>query len=528
MSDDPDLLIARYLDGQASVEEVQQLDDAIRDDPALRQRFVAQAGLFGLLSEGLRGGAIAPLAASGPSAGRGAGPRSRAAAGPRSSARPWPRRAAVATGVLALVVALFWATRSPPIESVATGAQLVAWHGAATLRRGEAAQPLVAGLALVVGDRLDTGVTGRIELAWPDGSHATIASSSLAALSAPAGAPTLTLERGRVEVEVAQRLAAPALAIVVGEWRIVHLGTVFTVATGDGPRVQVREGSVAIHATNPTNPTSAPTLIVRAGQVAAPDVAGRPHLRWDQPVLAYATPAHPFAANSPWNAPISPGAARTAFSTVALTTLPWTTTASRIRIVTGAESRIDVVLAAPGKPPGRATSVPGFDPDLVAAADFLVVLDPDGRRAWELYEAKLVDQRVTAQRMEVVDLRNAGTTGSIQPAGYPAYAGLIQGDELQTGIHHALSLFMTEAMLSATGVRLGDRLALPEDFVVPTGTGTQEIEPEVVSALRRHGALVVGVALKPQVGVDSRLPPEVHARVAASVQRLAPHLQRVR
>lgn len=523
MSEDPDLLITRYLDGQADADEVHQLDQAIRRDAALRQRFVAQASLMGLLGEGLRGGAVALPAAAAPAVVRSAGPSRHPVAGPRSVARPWPRRASLVAGVLALVVAVWWATRPAAVAVVASGAQLIAWDGAATVRRGEVAQPLTTGMVLGVGDRLDAGVDGRLDLVWPDGSRTGITAASLAVLTAPAAAPVLTLERGRVEVEVINHRSAPPLAIVVGDWRIVHLGTVFSVSTGDGPRVQVRDGSVAIHS---TNAPATPTLTVRAGQAAAPDVAGRPRLQWDLPVLTYATAAHPFAANSPWNTPIPLGTARTAFSAAALTTVPWTTTASRILIVTGVEPRIEVVLGAPGRPLGRVPSVPGLEAARVAATDFLVVLDPDGRRVWELYEARLGEQRVTAQRMEAVELGSAGTTGIILPAGYPAYAGLVQGDELRTGIHHALALFMTESMLSAAGVRLGDRLALPEEFVVPTGAPA--VAPEVVSALRRHGAIVVGVALKPQVGVDSRLPVEVHAQVAASLERLVPYLQRVR
>jgi len=529
VSDDLDLLIARYLDGQTSAEEVQALEGAIRSDPALRQRFVAQAGLFGLLSEGLRGGAVAPSSAKGGKPvdrgvgsarrNRGAGPRS--AARPRSVARPWPRRVGLAAGVLALVVALLWVTRPSPVVVVASGAQLVAWQGAATVRRGEVAQTLAVGLALAVGDRLDSGADGHIELGWPDGSRTGITAASVAVITAPAGAPALTLERGRVEVEVARSLAAPPLAIVVGDWRIVHLGTVFTVSTGDGPRVQVREGSVAIHT---ASAPAAPALTVRAGQAAAPDASGRPRLRWDLPALSYTTPAQPFASNSPWNMPIPPGATRTAFPATSLTSVPWRTTAGRIQVVAGSEPRMELVLQGAGTPPGRLPGISGP----IAPADFLVVLDPDGRRAWELYGAKLVQQRITAQRMVAVDLTGPGTAGIIPPAGYPAYAGLIQGDELRTGIHHALSLFLTQAMLSAADLHLGDRLALPEDFLAPTGAGSQDIEPEVVAALRRHGAIIVGPALRPQAGVDSRLSEAVHARVASSLQRLAPHLQRVR
>jgi hypothetical protein len=188
----------------------------------------------------------------------------------------------------------------------------------------------------------------------------------------------------------------------------------------------------------------------------------------------------------------------------------------------------EVVLPGSGERLGRIAGVPVEIDAKRFITDFMVVLDPGGRQSWELYNPKRSEQRITAQRLMAVDLTGPGVAGIIPGAGYPAYAGLIQGDELRTGIYHALALYLTQPMLTATGLRPGNRVALPEDFILPAGAGGPAAEPELIAALRRHGAIIVGPASKPHVGVDSRLPAAVHARVAAAFQGLAPYLQRVR
>jgi hypothetical protein len=517
MSSDPDLLITRYLDGVATAEEVGELNEAIRADPGFRERFVAQAALIGLLSEGLRGGAVtAPRARIRP-------PPRRRGDRPRSATRPWQGRIGLGIGVMTIAAIVgFWATRPSPVTAAPAVAQIVAWKGAAAVRRAGAEQALSMDMAVVSGDRLDTGADGGIELAWPDGSHTTFAATSRGSIAAPAGVPLLMLEHGTVEVAVDQHLTAPPLAIMAGDWRIEHLGTLFTVSIDGGARVQVREGRVAVHA------PGTPPLTVYAGQVAAQEPGGRPALRWDLPAVAYGTVAQPFAANSLWNTPIPPGTELSPFPTAALTSMPWVTTATRVLVIPGSEPRIEVTRDGPGEPLGR---IPGIPADMDAKrfiTDFVVVLDPDGRRVWELYATKRLEQRLTAQRVMAVDLGGPGVAGIIPGAGYPAYAGLVQGDELRTGIYHAIAIYLTQPMLTATGLRPGNRVALPEDFIVPAAAGGPATEPELVAALRRHGAIIVGPASKPHVGVDSRLPAAVHARVAAAFQSLAPYLQRVR
>lgn len=523
MSTDRDVLIARYLDGLTAPEEVGQLDAEIRSDPDFRRAFVAQAALFGLLREGLQGGAVQTLdAASKPELQRGARPAQRREQRPRAASRPWPRRVGIALGALAIAIGVgIWATRPPPVAVVPAGGQLLAWQGGATLRRGEAHLPPGAGLSLAVGDRLETGSDGRIEIGWADGSHTRLTAFAAAEITAPAGVPALALKRGSVEVEIAKRQPeASPLAIVVDDWRIVHLGTVFTVTAGNEARVQVREGSVAIHA------ASAAPVTVRAGQVAARNQRGAPQLRWDRPELPFATAAQPFAANSPWNTAIPLGSTRTPIRAGVLDATPWTTTSTRVLVVVGGPREVDVMLKGRATVLGRIPGIPDSAAALIATTDFLVVVGPLGRQIWEIYGLSSADQRLSADRLAKPELGGGGTTGGILATGYPAFAGLVQGDELRNGIHHALAIHLPPAALTGADLRAGDRLALADDFVAETAGGPA-IDAELITALRRHGAIVVGAANAAQVGVDSRLPAALHERVSSAMRRLAKHLQRV-
>jgi hypothetical protein len=525
MTYDRDVLITRYLDGLAAPDEVDRLDEEIRNDPDFRHAFVAQAALFGLLKEGLQGGAVqTPVVIDGPQRQRRAGPAAGRGQQSRAAWRPWSRRVGFALGTLVLAIGVgVWAIRPPRVPVVPSGGQLVAWQGGATLRRGEGQLPPGIGLPLAVGDRLETGVDGRIEISWADGSHTRLTVSAAAEVTASAGASELALRRGSVEVETAKRQPGiPPLAIVVDDWRIIHLGTVFTVSAGNETRVLVREGSVAIHA------ASAPPVTVRAGQVASRDQRGAPDLRWDRPELPFATAAQPFAANSLWNTPIPLGRARTPIPAGVLDATPWITTSTRITVVSGDPREVDVMAKGQDTILGRSPGIPDSAAAQIATTDFTVVVGPAGRQVWELYGASVADRRLRADRLVKPDLSGSGTTNGILATGFPAFAGMVQGDELRNGIHHAVAIHLPPAMLSAADLQAGDRLALAEDFVASAAEGGPAIAAELITALRRHGAIVVGAANTPQIGVDSRLPAELHGRVASAIQRLAPHLQRVR
>lgn len=504
MSDDVDVLITRYLDGVAEDNEVVRLEHSLHADPALRQRFVAQAALLGLLAETLRGDAILPSMSKTAVHGH---KRTRTSA--RSASRPWPRAFLVGALVALMAGVTLWFTHSP--DGPPSAARMVVWDGDASLLRHGARRPLISGQTLVIGDRLDAGTDGSIDLAWTDGSRTRLTTGTRVEITDVA---EIRLDQGDTEVRVQSdgRASGPTLAVRVGDWRIIHLGTTFTVSTKDA-RLRVHEGRVAVHRHGQT------AVTVLAGQAADVDAGGHPHLRWDLPAIPYGVAAAPFSSTSRWNAPIGIGTPRKPFPAASLGQT-WSTTAQRVMTVVGTTRVMDVRRRDGGDVLDRIPGLPaGVDP---AGIDFLVILSPRRDRAWEVYGGTLATGHLNATALMSVDLAGDGMVGML-PSGLPACAGLIQGDEPAHGIHHALSISLPPATLTATGLRIGDHVALAEE--VPL-----EDDPVVKTlgeALRRHGAIVVGSTHQLQLGVDSRLSATIHQDLAAAMTRIAPRLQHI-
>jgi hypothetical protein len=227
----------------------------------------------------------------------------------------------------------------------------------------------------------------------------------------------------------------------------------------------------------------------------------------------------PFAADSPWNTPIGPGALLEPVDgprTIAVRNadVPAVVNAGRYSMPVHRALESDPMLSVFDR--GRGGAVVTFRaPTGAVPADgedrHLVIIDPTGRWADEMWA---VDGTLESQQVEVgyhvrTDLAGAGIDGGVRAYGGSALGGLIRSWELEFGeIGHVLALALTNDQLVTGPVWPATREDgdAPSSYrgVIPMGTAVV-LDPSVdiatlglsrggtilARALQHHGAFVV-------------------------------------
>jgi hypothetical protein len=224
---------------------------------------------------------------------------------------------------------------------------------------------------------------------------------------------------------------------------------------------------------------------------------------------------HPFAATSPWNAPISAGTtfesrtgARTSSFMIAKPVINRGSWSIAVRQAKTTDPQVTLQAVRNGKTfqirvPAAADATGGLD-------RHLTIIQPDGYTAYDMYKFERISPtQVRAAYVVVTDLRGTGTHGGTRAAATPAVAGLIRTHELNSGnIPHALAVAVPDEALKSGPVGIatrqdanaataysgnlpmGTRLAIPANVNIDT----LNLSPEgraLAKALQTHGAYVV-------------------------------------
>jgi len=228
-------LIAAYLDGDATEEQIAELHRAVLSSDDYRLRFQEDSRLHVLMREALveevemqAFGQPLPQPIRAGILGR--------------SLNRW---AAVAA-VIAIAAGLtgVWIYQSDDFEEPALGICLdVSDSGKVEIERGGERFEALAEFVLRAGDRVTCDAHARAMLRLTDGSILSMEPGSKLALIS--GGPQVELEQGEVLFEIAARDAgAPAFEVRTGQSTVAVMGTVFTLEADDHTRLKVYEGSV--------------------------------------------------------------------------------------------------------------------------------------------------------------------------------------------------------------------------------------------------------------------------------------------
>ncbi len=228
-------LVACYLSGEASEEQIAELHQAVFSSDEYRQRFQADSRLHVLMREVLveevEMQAFDQTAA------------------PTPRVAPWrrPGRWAAATAMIAIaatILAGLWLYHGDDVPEIALGTCLnVSDSGKVEIQRGD--KQLTAGpeSALQAGDRVICDAHGRAMLRLSDGSILSMEPGSILALISDR--PEVELKRGEVLFEIAARDADdPAFEVRTGQSTVAVMGTVFTLEADDHTKLKVYEGRV--------------------------------------------------------------------------------------------------------------------------------------------------------------------------------------------------------------------------------------------------------------------------------------------
>jgi ferric-dicitrate binding protein FerR (iron transport regulator) len=252
-----DILLARYLDGTASPEELAELDRRLINDPATARQLLGAAGDDLAIRR-----ALSAKAAALPSA------VDVSTAAPRPVRRGWfigPRVAwAAAAAVMLLAGSWYVATRSsepaptlvvdpstaksvdPSPVRVAT---LTSVGTGVTVERNGRTEVIPAGGVLTASDRIRTGATDGTQFAFADdGTSVRVQPSSTVGVSLEAaGGKRLDLAAGAVTCDVARQQPGKPLVVQASSAQVVVVGTKFTVRTaGQLSQIEVEHGTVRV------------------------------------------------------------------------------------------------------------------------------------------------------------------------------------------------------------------------------------------------------------------------------------------
>jgi hypothetical protein len=293
MNDDV-LLVDRWLDGDLSEAERNELASRVRDDAAFRARFAEEARLQVLIA-GLLGGtedarALQRRVADALASGNGesglrlvaaVAARAAIAAPPAASAAgragPVPRptrrlpRVRASRRLLALALAACLAiciggawladrcgafAPRPPTLDRCVGEVFIAY---AKVGLGP---PAAAGASLSPGDAVVTGPHGMAKVRFPDGSVMSLSANTSLVFDGDRPAKRLQLERGELHATVAKQKPGRPMVIATAAARITVIGTRFVLAADGGTRLEVEEGRVVLAAVD-----AADGIDIAAGEI---------------------------------------------------------------------------------------------------------------------------------------------------------------------------------------------------------------------------------------------------------------------
>ncbi|MBA2481892.1 MAG: FecR domain-containing protein [Planctomycetes bacterium] len=249
---DIDGLLQRWRDDVLQPDERDRLLELLRQE-AVRSEAVDALRFDGALREAL---ALDSANARAPEIG----------ADTRRLERQRPRRGlwtprtwlAAAACLCALIGGAVWSHSAP-----GAWARIAASESAQMIRAGHPA-------AASVGDVLHPGdaVIGPATIVFGDGTRMILAAATEAICEDASGAKRITLERGRLDAEVARQPAGAVLSVETRDARATVIGTRFTIAVVDGrTRLSVAEGTVSFHDRARRSDT-----LVHAGSEASTDV----------------------------------------------------------------------------------------------------------------------------------------------------------------------------------------------------------------------------------------------------------------
>ncbi|MBM3889111.1 MAG: FecR domain-containing protein [Verrucomicrobia bacterium] len=595
-------LLEAYVDGRLTAQDAAELERLLLASESARRQFWEETALHGLTLEAAQLKWSAPPAVA---------PRSRQSVAEilgalfRPCWRPaWAGGLAVAVALVVVALSLWLPRRDvaptafarlvdvrEPVM-VSRGDGELQGSENLELRPGDFIHVANGAATVVLADRTRLELLARTELrigdeprggdlVWSPGF------SRSGARPGKAGTPNpeLLLVTGRLAARVAKRPADRPLTIRTPLAVARVIGTEFTLdAAPRATRIEVSEGLVKMaHA-------SVDSAVEVAGGEFAVAMPGSELLAGLQAPLpvertskSVPPPAadgdrdytrHPFAANSPWNRRIGPGAAYADVQSPALDL------ARHGAVVLPASHDRPVVIARPGDPQGRI--VGRYEEKMFATAPIPVSAFHDsphgdwfngtliiaGRAvAYELFGARRRDGDIEVSLCVANDLRGAGVPPSACGqtfSGLPLVAGLMRAGELERGIPHALAAAALHAglsrrgpdgqpfvwparhmpielkkieMLGATGnVCYGTLLAIPRDVdISQLGVGNSGPAFKIARALQDYGAYVThsypaapaqGDWVQPHLQFFAELPEGADfQKLAAEVSKLARHLK---
>lgn len=323
------------------------------------------------------------------------------------------------------------------------------------------------------------------------------------------GGKQLRLVRGTLSADVAKQPASLPLLIHTPHATITVVGTEFDLTVGTNTTLlEVTHGLVKMSGTN-----AAASIDVAAGEVAvaSPDAPPRSQGLARNPLL------RPFRSDSPWNTPLGRSAQyETVRGTQLLADDPVVDALrSRRPFMGGAVQplhgvwingvrRIDARF-------NNSSALPN------ARRDTLVLLQSGRRFAYELRGVTArADGDLDAEAMERIDLGGPGfvsTPNAAVPFGLSGLGGLIRVGELESGIHHALAARVPRERLGgrrdfsrpstvwpASGgdvpgnefLNIGTLLALPPEVDIRKLAGDSGPDYELARALQDYGVYVTG------------------------------------
>jgi len=247
-----DDLLARYEDGLASLEELNELAAGLNSNSNFRKELVAR----NRIEAGLHELSATRAAASRPSVREAAvrHARSRRSDFRKRTAHSSQWRIGIALAALLMLVlaGLRYFQSVEPATAAAPVAILEGVTGAVSILRGNGSHPAREGLSVTELEGLQTENGARASLRFADGTTITLfgASESRVWLNGPAAKTAahgkqMTLDRGSLEASVAPQPVSMPLIIRTPHTEIKILGTKFTLESlPDNARLEVREGHV--------------------------------------------------------------------------------------------------------------------------------------------------------------------------------------------------------------------------------------------------------------------------------------------
>lgn len=226
-----DELYERYCDRTLSADERTEFE-RLMADPAMRRRFVELTNLDTVISEETRVAAAIPTDF-----------RKRELLAPRRKAAFTIAFGLAAT--VALVLGIFWATRAPAPQVVAS---ITHWQGEPVIQRGTQKFTAGAGMTLLSGDVVSTRVDELVVCQFTaDATRVDVHENSTLTFDITPRAKHLVLETGRLSANVAPQPANTPILVFTPDAETRVLGTRLSVGFAQKQTtLQVHEGHVRL------------------------------------------------------------------------------------------------------------------------------------------------------------------------------------------------------------------------------------------------------------------------------------------